>query len=230
MRRGLAVFAVVSLVATSVEAHFIFLVPERLSGPKVRAIFSDNLNPGEPKLLGKISATRLWVRDSAGEESRLIWTMADEGFVLDVPGEGMRTIGGSCVYGVIDRGGKKVLVHYHPKLILGDTDKNDVTKPWSSLPLEIVPTVSKEGMKLQVLQKGKPVGKVELTVFVPGNDTAAKFTTKAEGALKLDLAEKGTYGFVARYTDATPGTYDGRPYDEVHHYATLVLDFASARL
>jgi hypothetical protein len=60
-------------------------------------------------------------------------------------------------------------------------------------------------------------------VFAPGDDRRQEHKTDARGEIELPLTKAGAYGFRTRFIEPAAGEHEGRKYQEVRHYATLVL-------
>lgn len=209
------------VTAFAVDAHFLWIIPD--GSNKAKVIFSDNLEPDEPSLLEKVAHTELWLRNPAGKETKLAWKQGKDAFLVEVPGEGNRTIGGICNYGVLTRGEKPFLLHYYPKLIVGDAL---TPQPWAKLPLDITPRQTKEGLFFQVLFQGKPAAKAEVVILAPGADKGESLTTDDKGEVKAAKVLKGRYAVRARHLETKEGEHGGKRYGEIRHYATLVMDVA----
>ena len=225
MNRWYFTTVVLLLAAAAAQAHHIWIVPEKPVGPKAKVVFSDDLEPDKPELLEKVAHAKLWVRDGAGKESPLTWKKGEDSFALDVPGEGGRTVGGVCVYGVqvydhrLRKNVEPYLLTYYPKTILGE---GAAPKPWDKLALEIVPAVSGGEIRLLVLFQGKPAPNAEMRVQAPGEDRE-DLKTDDKGEIKFGVKKPGMYGFQTRYIEGKAGEHGGKKYGEVRHHATLVL-------
>lgn len=222
--------AVFAFLTATAQAHHIWIIPDNQGGPTAKAVFADFLEPEKPEQLAKVAHTKLWVRDAAGKESpqgwkKGTWKKGEDTFLLDVPGDGERTVGGECVYGVVThdhRLRKEVepyLLVYYPKAILGQAA---APRPWDRLPLEIVPAVSGDEVRLRVLYRGKPAAGAEMRVH-PSDGDRDDHKTDANGEIMLPFKAAGVYGFQTRYIEAKGGEHDGKKYVEVRHYASLVL-------
>jgi uncharacterized GH25 family protein len=227
-RRYLAA-AVVFFAAATAQAHHIWIIPDK-SGTTAKAVFADFLEPDKPDTLAKVSHTKLHVRDAVGKGSPIswkkgTWKKGEDTFLLDVPGDGERTVGGECVYGVVTydhRLRKEVdpyLLAYYPKAVFGPAADS---KPWDKLPLEIVPAVSGDEVKLRVLFRGKPAANAEMRVH-PSDGEREDFKTDEKGEIKVPVKAAGAYGFQTRHIEPKGGEHDGKKYVEVRHYASLVL-------
>jgi len=230
MNRRLLAAAFALVAASAAGAHHIWIVPENAAKPNARVIFSDTLMPDEAALLQKIGHAKLWLRDHTGKDAPLQWDIDDDSYALEVPGKGSRTIGASCIYGVHGwdhRTQKTVdpyLLTYYAKTILGE---DSAPKPWDKLALEIIPKISGNEVRLQVVFQGKPVPKAEMRVQVPG-DKRMDLQTDAQGVVVFPVKKTGKYGFQTRHVEQKPGEYNGKKYVEIRHHSTLVLDLAAS--
>ena len=68
----------------------------------------------------------------------------------------------------------------------------------------------------------KPVAKAEVSVTAEGKDSV-KLTTD-EAGLTPATEGSGRYAAYVRHTTETPGEADGKKYEVVADYATLVVD------
>ena len=91
------------------------------------------------------------------------------------------------------------------------------------MPVEIVPVVDGTKVKFQVLAKKAsrwPTWKSSL--LLPG-DKKEKVKTDKDGYTKA-FDGAGRYGAWARHVEATAGEAGGKKFEEVRHYATVVVD------
>ena len=216
MKRFVMALLLLGMAAVPAGAHFIWIVPDR-SGREAKVIFSDNLEPDEAVPVGKIARTSLVIRDSAGKAAALDWKKGDHAYLVRVPQTAPTIIGGVCQYGVMQRGGgKPFLLAYYPKLIRGELL---AAKPWAKLPFEIVPQA---GGQFRLFFGGKPVADAEVVVL-PAAGRKKTLKTDGRGEFAMRWKKPGLYGIRARYVEARSGAYEGKNYDEVRHYATLVF-------
>jgi uncharacterized GH25 family protein len=221
MKRCVTTLLLLALAAVPVQAHFIWIVPEGTGGTKAKVIFSEGLEPDEAVPVEKIAATRLHVRNGDGKVAAIDWNKGEHAYLVSVPEKGPAVLGGVCQYGVIQRGeGKPFLLAYYPKLICGEVT---AAKPWDKLALEIVPQGAET---FQVLFGGKPVADTEVVVLPPASDRKETLKTDAKGEFMIRFAKPGLYGIRARHVEAKAGEYEGKKYEEVRHYATLVFRVA----
>jgi uncharacterized GH25 family protein len=200
------------------HAHFPYIVPEA-DGTAAKVVFSDTLAPDNQVMIEKLAATKMFLRDSGGKSSPLEWKKGDGFYSVKLPGSGARVAYGVTEYGVLQKGDAKPFrLVYFPKAILGNPGK-PVGDP---LKVEIVPEKTGGKIRFQVIQGGKPVAGIEVTVLVPGDEKKMAKTDK-EGYTPA-YEPKGRYGVFARVTDAAAGEFAGKKYEETRFYATLVID------
>jgi uncharacterized GH25 family protein len=207
--------------ATIANAHFVFVIPDAKNHEKALVVFSDEQAPDSNVDIGKIAGIKLQVRDAAGKDSPLTATKSENALAVNVPGKGRRIVFGSIDYGVLQRGDSKpFLLRYHPKALFGAVDASKIGE---KLPVEIVPVLSSGKVRFQVLAKGKPLADAEVNVIMEGNQKE-KLMTDKEG-LTTAVAVKGKMGVWAKASTASSGEVDGKKYDEIRDYGTLVVDF-----
>lgn len=221
MPRFLAVSVVLAL-ASAASAHFPFLVPD---GPaKGKAIFSDNLKPDKDVPIDRIANTKLVVI-ADGKASDLSWTLdkAANVYTFDVPGSGSRVVVGTCEYGVLQRGDSKpFLLTYYPKAVFGDLPAEAPATAGDKVPLELVPVAVGGKLRFKALAGGKPLATADVLVIVPG-ETETKPVTTDESGLTPEFDKPGLYGAQVRRIEMMAGDREGKKYEEVRQYATLVV-------
>jgi len=220
MPRLLSAAVVVALAAGPASAHFPFLVPD---GPnKGKAVFSDNLKPDPQVPVDRLANTKLVVV-ADGKATDLAWTLDKTAncYTFEVPGSGTRIVVGTTDYGVLQRGDSKpFLLHYYPKAVFGDLPAAD--KAGDRVPLELVPTVHAGKLRFQALAAGKPLAKAEVNVLAPG-EAKTKIMTTDDAGLTDAFDKPGQYGAHVRLMEEKAGEQGGTKYQEVRHYATLVV-------
>ncbi|MBM4069677.1 MAG: hypothetical protein FJ271_12105 [Planctomycetes bacterium] len=215
MKRLLVSMCAVLLTAGSACAHFVWIIPDGATAAKV--VFSDELEPDDRVSIDKIAATKLMAIDAAGKPAPLDWTKGKHCLQVKLP-KGVAAIGGGCAYGVIQRGeSKPYLLAYHAKYLKGDLK----TPSCGKLPLEIIIV---EPGKVRVQFQGKPLAGAEVVAMGPG-DSKAKATSDAQGEAKIAMSA-GLHGIRAKHTEKKAGDHNGKKYDEIRHYATLVFVIA----
>ncbi len=224
VRLSILAAVLLAFVASS-QAHFVFVAPDANDPQKAIVVFSDELAPDANVPIDKIAGIKLQVRDASGKDVPASATKGEHALNVQVPGKGNRTIFGSVDYGVLQKGDSKpFLLRYHPKALVGSADS---TKIGDKLPIEIVPVIKSGKVRFQVLAKGKPLADAEVTVM-PNKDKSRKVTTDKEG-LTPEFDARGRFGVWTKASDAIAGELDGKKYEEIRNYATLVVDFKTER-
>jgi uncharacterized GH25 family protein len=221
MHRLLAAVVLFALASVA-SAHFPFLVPD---GPsKGKAVFSDTLKPDKDVPVDRLANTKLVVI-ADGKATDLVWTLDKTAncYTFEVPGGGSRIVVGTTDYGVLQRGDSKPFrLYYHPKAIFGDLPAPEQATVGEKLPLELVPVVAGGKLRLKALAGGKPLAKAPVSVLVPGEAKSHDVNTD-DGGLTPDFDKAGTYGAYVRRIETQAGDKEGKKYDEIRHYASLVV-------
>lgn len=205
------------------QAHFIFVVPEP-GFTKAQVFISETLTPDGEVGLAMIAGTKLSLRDSSGTTTQLTLAKLDKTFEVALSGTGNRVVYGITDLGLMTRGEKSHVLLYYPKSIIGDAfDASSAVG--GQTPVEIIPVGKAGETKLKLLARGKPQADAEITVILPDGNQK-KLKTDASGQTET-LTQRGRFGAWARYWEAHPGERDGKKYEEVRHYATLVFDAGS---
>jgi hypothetical protein len=221
MKKTLYRICLVLAAAVLAQAHFVFIVPDG-SGGTAKVFISEDLKPTGEVDLSIISGAKLRLLDSAGHEAALPMVKGTDAYIVPLSGTGTRMI-----HGVVDlgfsqsRGPKPYLLMYYPKSILGNAFDGKSALP-DQTPVQIVPLGKPGALKLQLLVRGKPQPDSEITVILPDN-TQKRLKTDAKGQTEL-LTETGRYGAWGRFWEQAAGERDGKKYEEIRHYATLVFD------
>lgn len=210
------------LAAVPARAHFIWIVP---AGDQGEIMFSEKLEPDQ-RVLKKIAGTQWFVRHPDGKTETVKWV---DGRVPTIKAAGKKphVLTGICDYGVLQRGkDKPFLLQYYAAAPLGIADSSwpgKLAEPWENLPLQILP--ARTAGQVQVFWQGKPLAEAEVVFVVPGKDEPVSAKTNKAGliALPADKSATGLVGIRARHVESRAGKQDGKDYQKVRHYATLVV-------
>jgi uncharacterized GH25 family protein len=221
MPRFLLTLLAAALMSAGAFAHFVFIIPHN-EGASVQVVFSDTLEPDENVDIAKIAGLTLTGRFADGKHAPVPCKKGHHCLVAELGLVDPRVVFGSLDYGVIQRGeNKPYLLKYHPKAVLPGTDEKMATLGEKAA-VELVPVLTREGLHLKFLAAGRPVPEAEVTVLKP-DGTKEKVLTDKDGRTK-PFSKTGRYGAWARYTEAKSGEHHGKKYEEVRHYATLVVE------
>jgi hypothetical protein len=221
MNRMVGAAAVGLFTVAVAQGHFPFVVPEP-DGTRAKVVFSDDLNPDTAVNIEKLANTKLFLRDASGKETPLTWTKGEGHYLVELPGSGPRVVYGVSEYGVLQKGDAKPFrLTYYPKALVGAVPEK-VATIGDKVNLEILTEGGPGKTRFQVMSRGKPVPEAEVTVLLPGSGKQAVKTDK-EGFTPAFQAA-GRYGVSARLTETRSGEHEGKKFEEVRHYATLVVD------
>jgi uncharacterized GH25 family protein len=220
MSRLFAATLLALLTVSIAQGHFPFIVPDA-KGEMAKVVFSDDLNPDTNVNIEKLAGTKLMLREG-GKDAVLKWKKEDGFYEVKVPGSGNRVIYGIADYGVLQKGDSKPFkLAYYPKAVIGTPTANEATVG-KELALEIVVVGVPGKVKFRVLAAGKPLPECEVTVILPDSNKKAVKTDKEGETPAFDGT--GRFGVQARHTETKSGEYEGKKYEEVRSYATLVCD------
>src|ERR1700733_1371087 len=101
MKYGFSAVLALALAAVPARAHFVWIVPGAPVDGKTtaRVFLGEGLEPEGPELLAPIAGMQLFTRGPDGKTEPLSWTKGEKAYLVTVPSEGSRTIGGVCHYG-----------------------------------------------------------------------------------------------------------------------------------
>lgn len=217
-------FAAALLALQTVSAHFVFVVPQP-GGTTAKVVLSEDLKVTEEVDVTLIAATKLALRDAQGHSTPLTLTKAELSYTTPLPGTGTRVVAGMVDLGWTQRGpGKAHILLYYPKSIIGDAfDPKTIVGDTAAV--ELIPEGKAGALQLKLVGRGKPVPNADVTVIFP-DGTQKVLKTDAAGKTE-ELKQTGRYGAWARFWETSPGERDGKKYEELRHYATLVIDAPS---
>jgi uncharacterized GH25 family protein len=211
--------------AAPLRAHFLFIVPAA-DGKTGQVIFSEDLTPDKDVDIAIAKPAQLFARDAAGNATDLPIDTSKEDYTVTWHGGTTSTLHGVLSAGVMQRGESPAfLLIYHPKTILGDPFDPQTTLGHHA-PIELIPVGKPGALQFKLVAGDKPIADSELTVITPDGQQA-KATTDADGLTKPFTA-LGRYGVWARHFETTPGEQDGKAYEQVRRYPTLVIDVAES--
>ncbi len=218
MRRFLlSLLASAAAVATGF-AHFVYLVPAK-DGQTVTVVFSDSLDPDENVAIDKIASLKLTAR--VGGTDTPVECKTGKHELTAALAADAKVAFGTVTYGLSTRGDKPSLLVYHPKAVRAGATGKEATVGEKAA-VEVVPVSADGKTRFRLLAGGKPVADAEGSVLLP-DGKKEKLTTDADG-FTAAFAGAGRYAVWLRHTEAKAGEADGKKYDEVKHYATLVAD------
>lgn len=222
MTRFLLSAALLAFTVTTASAHFVYVVPAK-DAKAVTVVFSDGLEPDEDVPIEKIAALKL-TAVVGGKESAVEHKVDKHSLTATLPAEA-KVVYGSVTYGLYGKD-KPALLVYHPKAVLGGATGKDATAGAKAV-AEVVPTADGGKVKFQFLVGGKPTADAEGSVTLPDGKKEKVKTDKDGFTPAFDAA--GRYAVYLKHTEAKGGEQDGKKYEQVTHYATLVADSPAKR-
>jgi uncharacterized GH25 family protein len=215
----LSVVAAVACTAFS-HAHMVYVVPAK-DGQSVTVVFSDSLDPDEKVKMDKVGGLKLVARID-GKDAPLACEKADHSFTAKLT-KTPTMMFGTATYGLLSMSEKPTLLVYHPKAVFpGAGVKSGMIG--ADAALEIVPVTEAGKTRFQLLAKGKPVADAEGSVMLP-DGTKEKVKTDKDGYTAA-FEKTGRFAAYLKLSEVKAGEHDGKKYEEVRHYATLVVDVA----
>jgi uncharacterized GH25 family protein len=233
MRKFLASLALLVALTTLAQAHFVFLLPQ--PDGKVHAVFSDDLEPDNEKLLAKIKHSQFGI--VAGDKLAKR-TATQKGDVLEIAetGNAPAWIQAVCPYGVLTKGDNTFFLAYYARGLANHKLPRSLKTAYSStaistLKLDVVLKLETEAEpRALVLWNGKALAGAEVILYVPGKKGTVEATSDAQGYVSLPAAEaNGIYGIRARHIVKEPGKYDGKDYPETRAYTTVTFLVSDVR-
>jgi len=223
MQRIWITFASMLVTATVASAHFVFVVPDATDKSKVVVVFSDDLEVDDNISADRLKGLKLTGRFVGGKEAPVECKPGKSCLIGELGLVNPQCVYGSLVFGVLQKGdANPYLLAYYPKTVFAGADPKHFILGEKVIPVELIPVVSGADVRFRFLAAGKPVVDTEVTVLKPEGGKA-KVKTDKDG-LTPAFPAVGRYGVWTKHTEVRPGEHDGKKYDEVRRYATLVFD------
>jgi hypothetical protein len=212
------------LAAPPASAHFLFIriTPPAEGGRAAEVFFSDRAEAGDPTFIDKIAHTKLWAQAAPGSFQPLSVRAATDRLRALVPGTTSLAVIGACDYGVLTRK-TPFLLRYFPKALVGTAENLNRMQPSDKLPLEITAHITDDGIRLVALREGKPLPGAEFLTAATGQTKSPVLKADDHGAALWKPAGPGTYSLYTSFVSKTPGTRNGKEYEEVRDFATLAF-------
>jgi acylphosphatase len=221
-----AIFALTLVAwANLASAHAVWIESIQSAGRiAVHAGFGE-ANHWDQKNARKIDQTRYWLRTAAGEESplELVYHARAKFYTTEIEHVGPAAIIASCDYGVSTHGGAS-LVKFTAKRYVGPV------MAWAELdgatPLKAFELLARQEEKLLVvtaLSEGNPVPNASVMLIGPQSDHA-KYTTDANGMVRIEMEGPGAYSILASRTINEAGERDGAKFDKKRDITTLSFE------
>jgi hypothetical protein len=230
-RTFLLLAGILALPAPDARAHFLFIrvLPLAEGGRAAEVYFSELAEAGDPRFIGKVAHTRLWLQAAPGKFEELKAHRAADRLRAWVPETGSVVVVGSCTYGVLARPKQTpFLLRHFPKALAGSPDDLNRMQAHGKLPLEVVATFEEGLVRLVALKDGKPVPRAEF-VTVDASLANVKLTADEDGRASWKPPAPGAYSVYTRDTRKEAGEAGGKKYDEIRDFATAAFTWPLER-
>jgi uncharacterized GH25 family protein len=217
------------LMATTASAHFPFIVPAD-DRSEIQVVFNDRLEQDQRVPIDRIAETTLFMVDADGMQTPLKWTKGPHALEADLSGMDFLVIGGFTNRGFVQSKhteNKPVWIKHYPKAVVGDLALASDVRLGELAPLELAPILDNGRLRFLALWKGAPMPNAEVAVLAPGESKARDITTDARGITNDAFDQPGTYGARTGSIEHAEGKLDGKKYEEIRYYATLVVQLAA---
>jgi hypothetical protein len=224
-RRLLLALFLATLVGPTARAHFLFvrILPPAEGGRAAEVYFSELAEAGDPRFLGKIAHTQLWVQTPSRKFEPLKVHTASDRLRAWLPYTGSLMVVGECRYGVLARPNQTpFLLRHFPKAIAGNPEELNRMPPHGKLPLEIAATIDGEKLRLLALREGRPVPRAKF-VTVDAELNNVKLTADDKGQATWTPTAHGNYAVYTRSTIREAGEVEGKKYEEIRDFATVAF-------
>ncbi|MBM4075122.1 MAG: DUF3386 family protein [Planctomycetes bacterium] len=210
---------------STAKAHFIFIQigPHAEAGRGVEVFFSEKASAGDPRYTSRIAQTELWKQDQPGHFDPLKVTQGADRLRAYLPSGSNVSVIGRCEYGILKRE-IPFLLRYYPKAVSGDPEQIAKLSRSNQIPLEIMPTFTKDSVTMTVLKDGKPVPNTLLTT-IDSDLVNEEMTTDAQGKATWSIKGPGQYAIYVKSVTPQPGKKGDESYDEIREFATLAFDW-----
>lgn len=217
MTRFLLSVTLLAFTALSAQGHFVYVVPAK-DAKVATVVFSDDLEPDEDVAIEKVATLKLTAR-AGGKDTPAEHKTEKHSLAVTLPAD-CTLVYGSVTYGLYGKDKPGLLV-YHPKAVFGGATGNEATAGEKAV-AEVVPVADGGKVKFQFLVGGKPTADAEGSVTLP-DGKKEKVKTDKDG-FTAAFEATGRYAVYLKSVEAKAGEHDGKKYEQVTHYATLVAD------
>ncbi len=227
-RCGLALTLIIGLTM-SAQAHYFFVLPAEQPQAPLRLILSDGPQVDAAAQVDPGSA-KFQAVGPAGQATPLQLQPGGEGWLALPVSADVKEVFGIIEYGVVLRGEPEpVLIVHHSRAVLASLKPGESAPgPHNDQPLEVSPVVRSGRAAFRVTASGKPLGAAGVVVYAPEEKRPRAVKTDADGVTPA-FERAGTYAARSWWTEDRAGEFQGRPYKQVRHYATLVVRYDAER-
>ncbi len=218
------------LVASTADAHFIWLAPVESGGQtKVCVYFAEDATDDSAEYLSRVNGVTVSKITGTQDAVALQLIKTDESISTTINSKDQSVYVASHDLGVMDRGDSNFRLMYYAK-----TGPDASSEAWrqaiasDDLKLDIVPKLHDGQITLKVCFDEKPMAGVQIKAARPGA-ADVETVTDENGLATFAVADAGLYSIRARHVETEPGELNGKAYPETRHYSTVALTVPTPR-
>ena len=200
------------------RAHFLWLTCERetpAAAPLVHAFLSETPIPAGSEFLKHIEKAKI----TAGGRT-LSWSKLEDTFSVSLPKRLPKLIDGFCDLGVMKRGETSFRLLYTARVQFEPVPASE-PETGDLLRARLVRRAGQSPVVV-VSFRGKPARSAVVKAYPEVGDPI-ELKTDQEGRIDHPGVAEGRTGLLVKWVEKAPGTFEGKPYSEVRHYATLTV-------
>jgi uncharacterized GH25 family protein len=230
MKRWDIVLLLVVLTSGTARAHFFWVIPTA-KGDSAAVVFSDSpqLDKGEGLPPASIKTVTVSLRHADGRVESAKGIADKDAYRVACPGTGLRTL--AVVQNHMAGFKSGLLLTRVSTAHLSDPEgkvrRSEEAPAWENLGLEILPRPDKSPAVFQVVYRGKPVEKIDVEIYSPGDldtDNLPHVTSDRDGLVNLKVLKAGRYGLYVDREFDEKGMHDGKPFTKRSYTSTLVIE------
>ena len=210
---GLALFP-----SGEVRAHFLWLTIEREAGtakPVVHSFLSETPVPAGAEFLKHIEKVKITAGDHA-----LKYSKQEETFDVRLGEPRPNVIDGFCDLGVMKRGGQSFRLLYTARAQFVPS-RGSEPEAGDLLRVRLVERPGRPPVVV-VCFRGRPLPGAVVKAY-PEDGDPVELKTDPAGQVDHPGVAEGRTGLLIKWIEKSPGTVDGKSYDEIRYYATLTV-------
>ena len=212
-----------------VMAHFLFIrVGEHAeAGRAAEVFFSERAAAGDPRFIGKVAGTELWLQQEPGKFVPLKTQLGTDRLKAFLPSEGAVSVTGLCDYGILERE-VSFRLRYYPKAVSGSLAEVNAFIPNPKTTLEIVIKANPDSVTMTLLDHGKPVPNAVFTT-VDDNLANEELKADADGNVTWKPSQAGYYCVYSKVVRKEAGEVGGKKYTEIREFPTIAFSWPLAK-
>ncbi|MFZ6013093.1 MAG: DUF4198 domain-containing protein [Bacteroidota bacterium] len=176
------------------------------------------------KWYSDVNTFTLWLVSPDGTRKQLECKPGEKHFLSSFTPEKQGTYIVATAHSAKDLDGTMMYQFNASAVVTVATGSSSGQQVTNDLYLQPEKSIDKKHGAVKAFYKGKPAGKITITVFGPSG-WSKNFQTDENGVLQFELLWKGWYALEGSSTVTEKGTHYDKPYEEIWRCATLRLNF-----